>query len=230
MAQTTSRELLKARAGLWLKNAAIIEAELRANPWWKPLLAAFTAENASVDAERAGNLEWRKENENRWHVWRHLLRQLLDDCRGYVNDRAPEQLMRLENIRLFRIAALPDSEKGFVERLEYSKDLCLADLQRTIDLVKGISLFVRASKMRKPLPDICARLRRARRNDTGEQAAAAITSILTNLGTRRKKPLGQPEYHRWEHGRKPTGVNLEACKAYIKERSKRSKKTRRKAT
>jgi hypothetical protein len=222
MGKTTSRELLKARAAAWFKKMADIVATLHANPWWKPLMAAQTKENSFRDAELVSKVEWPKENQERWTVWRCDLRRLLVDCHGYVNDCASERMPQLANNLLFQIASLPDSAEGFCARESYLKEHCLADLQRVGDLVKSVGRFPRPS--RKVLPEICKKLKLARGTDTEVQAAAAITEILKRLGSPRKKPLGQPEYHRWETGRVPSGTNLAACKDYINQKARRSPK------
>src|ERR1035437_3621872 len=135
MAQTPSTPLPEP-SDAWFKDMGAIVATLQGNPWRAPLMAAWTLENAIQDTDLASELEWRWENEQRWSVWRQCLRQRLQDLREHINYCAPDRIPQLKNSRLWRMAHLPDSVKGFSERRTYSKDQCLADLQNLTNLVK----------------------------------------------------------------------------------------------
>jgi hypothetical protein len=148
MAQTPTRELLKP-SDLWFKDMALIVATLQDNPWRKPLLVAWTPEGAIPVVE-----EWQQKNDQRWSVWRHCLRRHLQDLREYFNDCAPDRIPQLENSRLWRMAHLLDSYAGLIERQNYSKEECLADLQSMTDRMSPPKLkreHDRLQRLRKQL-------------------------------------------------------------------------------
>jgi hypothetical protein len=139
-AQPATEELLKSSDD-WFKKMAVSVATLKGNPWRSPLMAAWTPESAIQDSELVAKFEaaemeqWQQENQQRWRIWRGDLRQHLENLRAYLNDRCPDRKPHLEKSRLWRMAHLPDTNKGFVERRNYSRDECLVDIQSVIDLV-----------------------------------------------------------------------------------------------
>jgi hypothetical protein len=219
MAKKPSRKLVdRATRKSLLEEIGNLERVLCDNPWWRPLFAAQTIENTCVDAARTATFEWQKENQDRWMVWRHFVRLRLDECRRFVNDTDFEQIPRFDNNQLWRMAHLPDSIEGFLERKSYLKQHCVADLQSIAGIVRSIG----RSSSRKPRPPqrskFCKDLERARGGDTQEQAADAIYKLLQERGSERD-PITQSEYSQWESGRrKPRAANLEACRAYIEQR------------